>query len=92
MRNVERLSSAEPADMARLIRAKVEEGGYASNSEVIREAVHAWRELEQMRAQRLAVVRAKIAEANAETAPPLTDAELVRHFADKRSGSLTGGA
>jgi antitoxin ParD1/3/4 len=88
MRNVERLSITLPADMARLIRAKVEEGGYASNSEVIREAMRAWQEQEQLRAQRLAAARAKIAEADAETAPPLSDAEVDRHFAERLARSL----
>jgi putative addiction module CopG family antidote len=49
-------------------RATVEEGRYASNSEVIREAMRAWQEQEQLRAQRLTKVRAKIAEADAEVA------------------------
>src|SRR5271170_1299485 len=63
MQNVERSSITLPADMARMIRAKVEEGRYASNSEVIREAKRAWQEQEQPRAQRLTALRAKIAEA-----------------------------
>ena len=57
MQNVERSSITLPADMARMIRAKVEEGRYASNSEVIREAKRAWQEQEQLRAQRLTKVR-----------------------------------
>jgi antitoxin ParD1/3/4 len=39
MQNVERLSITLPIEMAKLIRSKVEQGGYASNSEVIREAM-----------------------------------------------------
>ena len=88
MQTVERLSITLPTDMARLIRAKVEEGGYASNSEVIREAMRAWQEQEELRAQRLATLRAKIAEADAETAPPLSDADVDRHFAERLAGSL----
>ncbi len=91
MQNVERLSITLPIDMARLIRAKVEEGGYASNSEVIREAMRAWQEQEQLRAQRLAAVRARIAEADAETAPPLSDAEVERHFSERLARSLAAG-
>ena len=64
MAAVERLSITLPADMARLIRAKVEEGRYASNSEVIREALRTWQTQEQLRAERLASVRARIAEAD----------------------------
>lgn len=92
MQNVERLSITLPTDMARLIRAKVEEGGYASNSEVIREAMRAWQEQEELRAQRLAAMRAKIALADAETAPPLADADVDRHFADRLARSLTARA
>ena len=88
MRNVERLSITLPADMARIIRAKVEEGRYASNSEVIREAMRAWQEQEQLRAQRLTTLRAKIAEADAEVASPLSDAEVERHFAERLERSL----
>ncbi len=88
MQNVERLSITLPADMVRLIRAKVEGGGYASNSEVIREALRAWQEQEQLRAQRLAAARAKIAEADAETAPPLSEADVDRHFTERLERSL----
>ena len=88
MRNVERLSITLPADMARLIRSKVEDGGYASNSEVIREAMRAWQEQEQSRALRLAAVRARIAEADSETSPPLSDAELDSHFSERLIRSL----
>ena len=92
MQNVERLSITLPSDMARLIRSRVEEGGYASNSEVIREAMRAWQEQEQLRTQRLAAVRARIAEADAETAPPLSDAEVERHFAERLVRSLAARA
>jgi antitoxin ParD1/3/4 len=68
MQNVERLGITLPAEMRRMIRAKVEEGRYASNSEVTREAMRALREQEQLRAQRLTKVRAKISEADAEAA------------------------
>jgi antitoxin ParD1/3/4 len=89
MQNVERLSITLPTDMARLIRAKVDGGGYASNSEVIREAMRAWQEQEQLRSQRLATARARIAEADAETAPPLSEADVDRHFAERLERSLT---
>ena len=92
MPNVERLSITLPADMAPLIRSKVEEGGYASNSEVIREAMRARQAQEQLRAHRLAAVRARIAAADAETAPPHSDAEVERHFAERLASSLAARA
>jgi antitoxin ParD1/3/4 len=83
MQNVERLSITLPAEMARFIRAKVEQGGYASNSDVIREAMRAWQEQEQLRQQRLDTVRAKIAEADSDPRPSLTEAEVDRYFAER---------
>lgn len=47
MSNVEKLSIALTPEMARLVRGAVESGEYASNSEVVREALRAW---EQRRA------------------------------------------
>ncbi len=47
MQTAEKLSITLPADMVRVIRAKVEGGTYASNSEVIREAMRGWMERER---------------------------------------------
>ena len=46
MQAAEKLSITLPADMVRTIRAKVQGGLYASNSEVIREAMRGWLERE----------------------------------------------
>ncbi len=88
MQNVERLSITLPADMARMIRAKVGEGRYASNSEVIREALRSWQEVELLRVQRLDAIRAKIEEADTDPRPSLTDAEVDRHFTKRLERSL----
>jgi antitoxin ParD1/3/4 len=56
----EKLSITLPADMAQMIRARVESGAYASNSEVIREALRGWMEREQERDRRLESVRQRI--------------------------------
>jgi antitoxin ParD1/3/4 len=42
MQPAEKLSITLPAEMVRVIRAKVESGGYSSNSKVIREAMRGW--------------------------------------------------
>jgi antitoxin ParD1/3/4 len=42
MAHVEKLSIALPPEMARLVRGAVESGEYASNSEVVREALREW--------------------------------------------------
>ena len=47
MQSAEKLSITLPAEMVRLIRAQVEGGTYASNSEVIREAMRGWIERER---------------------------------------------
>jgi len=43
MRTVEKISIALPHDMVSLVRDAVESGEYASASEVIREALRAWK-------------------------------------------------
>jgi antitoxin ParD1/3/4 len=42
MQTAEKLSITLPAEMVRVIRAKVEGGNYASNSDVIQEAMRGW--------------------------------------------------
>jgi antitoxin ParD1/3/4 len=83
MQNVERLSITLPTEMARLIRAKVDEGGYASNSEVIREAMRAWQTEVQLRTDRLADIRAQIAKTLADPSPMISDEELEKHFKER---------
>ncbi len=80
MRNVERLSITLPRDMAQMIRDQVADGRYASNSEVIREAMRIWQETNAARIERLAHVRAAIAEAEADPRPNLSERELDAHF------------
>ncbi len=46
MQTAEKLSISLPAEMVRVIRAKVDGGTYGSNSEVIREALRGWMERE----------------------------------------------
>ena len=91
MQNVERLSITLPTEMAHWVRAKVKAGSYASNSEVIREAMRAWQEQEQLRAERLAGIRAKIVEADADPRPSVGDKEVERHFEERLQRSLTHG-
>ena len=43
MGTVEKISIALPPDMVKLVRDAVESGEYASSSEVIREALRAWK-------------------------------------------------
>jgi len=74
---MERLSITLPTEMALWVRAKVKAGSYASNSEVIRAAIRIWQE--QLRAERLAGIRAKIAEADADPRPSVDDEDVEPH-------------
>jgi antitoxin ParD1/3/4 len=75
----EKLSISLPKDMAQMIRRTVERGGYASNSEVIRDAVRLWERREKERAERFESIRASINDAAA-SPKRITDDELGRHF------------
>jgi antitoxin ParD1/3/4 len=44
MSNIERLTIALPSEMALLVKSAVESGEYASVSEVLREALRAWKQ------------------------------------------------
>jgi antitoxin ParD1/3/4 len=72
----EKLSITLPADMVRMVRAKVEGGSYASNSEVIREALRIWQEREALKAQRQDEIRAKLAESVSDPRPSVTAKEV----------------
>jgi antitoxin ParD1/3/4 len=76
MKPAEKLSITLPAEMARMVRDKVEGGAYASNSEVIREALRTWQEREAMKARRLDEVRQKIAASVDDPRPSLTAKEV----------------
>ena len=64
----EKLSISLPADMARLVRRQVEDGGYASNSEVIRDAQRLWQQRAEEKGERIEALRAALDKAAA--APP----------------------
>lgn len=82
--NAEKLSITLPAEMVRLIREKVDLGAYASNSEVIREALRGWMERES----RLAALDAAIAHGLADAkAGRVQEVETVRQELGKRFAS-----
>lgn len=62
--NAEKLSITLPADMAKTIRSFVENGSYASNSEVIRDAMRMWLLRMHEQENRLASIKVKISEAD----------------------------
>jgi len=64
MQPAEKLSITLPAEMVRVIRAKVESGSYSSNSEVIREAMRGWLERERSLATLSAAIDRGVADAD----------------------------
>jgi antitoxin ParD1/3/4 len=60
MAGIERLTITLPADMAALVRGAVEQGGYASSSEVVREALRDWTAKRELRLDELAALKADI--------------------------------
>lgn len=57
MAEIERLSVALPAPMAKSVREAVENGEYASTSEVIRDALRLWESRRHLRERDVAVLR-----------------------------------
>ena len=60
MGNIERLTITLPAEMAGLVKGVVDEGDYASTSEVIREALRDWKMKRELRLGQLAELKADI--------------------------------
>jgi antitoxin ParD1/3/4 len=57
---IERLTITLPADMAGVVRGAVNDGDYASTSEVIREALRDWKLKRELRLRQLAELKADI--------------------------------
>jgi antitoxin ParD1/3/4 len=72
----EQLSITLPADMVAVIKEQVEAGRYASTSDMLRAAMKRWMRDEEEHADRIAQIRAEIAEAIADPRPLLTSAEV----------------
>ena len=60
MAEIERLTITLPSDMAAVVRGAVEGGDYASNSEVVREALRDWKMKRALQLQELASLKAAI--------------------------------
>ncbi len=60
MAEIERLTITLPADMAAIVRSAVEGGDYASNSEVVREALRDWKLKRAVRLTEMESIKADI--------------------------------
>lgn len=81
MPTVEKLSIALPPEMANLLREAVESGEYASASEVVREALRAWKQRRKLEALEISDLRRLILE-GIESGP---DVDAARVFSRLRS-------
>ncbi len=86
MQAAEKLSITLPAEMVRIIRTKVEGGGYGSNSEVIREAMRGWIERDRQLAVLDAAIARGVIDSEAGRTQPL---DAVRDELNKRLASAS---
>lgn len=84
-KNAEKLSITLPAEMARLIREKVNSGAYGSNSEVIREALRGWLDRDRRLAALDSAIARGVADADTERVQGIDEVrgELRARFASK---------
>jgi len=68
MAAIERLTITLPADMAGLVKGAVDEGGYASTSEVIREALREWKLKRELYSRQLEALQVDIGRGLADVA------------------------
>jgi|SRR5690349_14989102 antitoxin ParD1/3/4 len=68
MASIERMTITMPSDMAAVVKAAVEEGDYASTSEVVREALREWKLKRVAQGQELAALKADIEKGLADVA------------------------
>jgi antitoxin ParD1/3/4 len=87
MQSAEKISITLPPDMLRLLREAVAGGGYASTSEVLRDAVRAWQRQRLEDAERFAALRARVQASLADPVPSLSETE-----ADVRLVALSAAA
>jgi antitoxin ParD1/3/4 len=90
MQPIERLSITLPAEMARMIRARVEDGAYATTSEVIRDALRLWQEREELHRMRGERARAVLREAVDDPRPSVAFEEVIREPESRAAEPVTG--
>lgn len=91
MPSVEKISIALPAEMAASVRQAVESGEYASNSEVVREALRDWTHKRNLRQQEVGELRRMWDEAIADKRPGLPVDDVLDRL-EKKYQAMKGGA
>ena len=76
MQGAEKISVTLTPDLLRRVRESVESGEYASTSEALRDAVRIWHCQRLNKAERLAVIRARVRHSFEDTRPSLTETEV----------------
>lgn len=78
MKRLEKLSVMLPADLADMVRTRVEAGEFASDSELVGEALRLWQERDADLDEAFEEVRAGIQRALADPRPSISDGEVRR--------------
>jgi len=60
MADIQRMTITLPNDMAAVVKAAVDEGNYASTSEVVREALRDWKLKQEIQTHKLRALKAEI--------------------------------
>jgi antitoxin ParD1/3/4 len=84
MQNAEKLSITLTSEMVKTIKESVESGEYASTSEVLRDAFRIWQRAREEHAERMAVIKTRIANAVHSTGPRYTSDEIRAHLASTK--------
>jgi antitoxin ParD1/3/4 len=83
MSEIERLTITLPTEMVAVVKGAVEEGDYASSSEVVREALRDWKMKRAIRLQELSSLKADIDQGLADVAAGRVQNFDTRHIVER---------
>ena len=90
--SVEKISIALPPEMAAVVRQAVEDGEYASSSEVIRDALRDWNYKRLLRRQGVDELRQLWQQALEDSRPPVPADDVLDRLERKYQAMVNGGA